>query len=88
MSLRNYHYLLCNNTEERSSQLQWVNLAVIFIMVGTDDNQLDKENFMQNRAQQISHNRNKVIKYVMVNNFNNIYHNRSIKTLVPQIHRL
>ena len=35
------------------------------------------------RAQQISHNRNKVIKYVEVNNFNNKYHKRSNKTLVP-----
>jgi len=50
MSLRNYHYLLLNNPEGRSSRLQWGNLAVIFIMVGTHDNQLDKENFMQNKG--------------------------------------
>jgi hypothetical protein len=50
MSLRNYHYLLSNNPEQRSSRLQRVNLEVIFIMVGTDDNQLDKENFMQNKG--------------------------------------
>jgi hypothetical protein len=50
MSLRYYHYLLCNNPEEGSSWLQRVNLAVIFIMVGTDDNQSDKENFIQNEG--------------------------------------
>jgi len=50
MSPRNYDYLLRNNPEKRSSQLQRVNLAVIFIMVGTYDNQSDKENFMQNKG--------------------------------------
>jgi hypothetical protein len=39
-----------------------------------------KKILCKTRAQQISHNRNKVIKYVTVNNFNNKFRNRSIKT--------